>query len=138
MVVGAACAARARSIADAAAIGGLTHLLLDAVPHRDYNRKTLGGLVLPADAAVGAAVVWHLSGGSGTVLAGAFGGMLPDALRAAEHAIRVNVTSWAHDMAHSESRPRPWLSALFQGLLVLVGAFVLAARVGGGGRRRPG
>lgn len=105
----------------------MTHLLLDAVPHRDYNRKALRGLALPIDAVAGCAMVWRLSGGSKTALAGSFGGALPDALRATERAVGVKITSWAHDTAHSDARPRSGLSVVVQALLVLAAMAVLAA-----------
>lgn len=126
MVVGAAFATRARSVPAAVAIGGLTHLLLDAVPHRDYDRKALRGLALPVDAGVGCATVWRLSGGSTTVLAGSFGGALPDALRVAERAAGVKVTTWAHDTSHSDARPNAWLSVAVQALFALAATVVLA------------
>src|ERR1022692_4071564 len=48
ILVGAAGVLKARSVGGALAIGALTHLALDAVPHRDYRPGALGGLALTA------------------------------------------------------------------------------------------
>jgi hypothetical protein len=126
MLVGAVGALKARSIPGAVAIGALTHLLLDAVPHRDYRRRTLGGLALPADLVVGAVAAWGLSDGSRPAVAGAIGGVLPDVLRVAEQATGVDVTRWAHDTTHTDSRPSAWGSAAIQGLTSVTAALALS------------
>jgi hypothetical protein len=143
MLAGAALAARGDSRPRAVAIGALAHLLLDAVPHRDYRRRSWGGLALPADLAAGAVLSWALSGGSSQALFGAAGGVLPDVLRVAEGTADVNLTSWAHDLAHSDSRPSPWCSTAIQGLTAGAAASALWAAAGRARRsalqaRRPG
>lgn len=125
MLVGAAAALKTRSIPGAVAIGVLTHLLLDAIPHRDYRLNALGGLAPPVDLAVGAVSVCALSRGSTATLAGAFGGALPDALRVAELAVGVPVTSWAHDAVHADRRLAAWVSVLLQGAIALAAGAAL-------------
>ncbi|MHB1468217.1 MAG: hypothetical protein ACYCX7_03570 [Solirubrobacteraceae bacterium] len=134
MLVGAAGALKARTPAGGLAIGALTHLLLDAVPHRDYRLGALGGLALIADLAAGTISVGLLSGGSEVVLAGALGGVLPDAVRLAERALGVSPTGWAHNTIHTPSRPSAWRSAATQGFAAAIGALVLHAAPG---RERP-
>lgn len=126
MLVGAACASKARSIGGALAIGVLSHLALDAVPHRDYRLKASGGLVLGTDLVVGTLGVLGLSRGSEILLAGAAGGVLPDVIALAERSLRVYPVGWAHATAHTDSRPSPMLSASIQGLTALLGALALA------------
>jgi len=133
MVAGAAGATKARSTTGAVAIGTLTHLVLDGVPHRDYRMDTFGGLALIADTTIGTLVVWRLSKGSKVLLAGALGGMLPDLLRLIERALHINLTTWAHNTIHTPSRPSPWRSAAAQGLVA--GAAALALRRLGEPRR---
>jgi hypothetical protein len=135
MLVGGAAALKTRSIRRAVAIGALTHLLIDAIPHRDYRRKAFGGLALLADLAVGAMSVCGLSHGSTTALAGALGGVLPDVLRAAEQTAGVPATSWAHDTAHTDRRPAAWDSAMAQGAIALAAAAALWAGTHGGRRQ---
>ncbi len=120
----------------ALAIGALTHLALDAVPHRDYRLGALGGLALTADLACGTLAVARLSGGSEVLLAGALGGVLPDAVGLAERALGVSLTGWVHATIHSDSRPSPWCSAAIQGLTAMAAA--LALRVAAGRERRVG
>jgi hypothetical protein len=134
MLVGAAGALKARSVGGALAIGALTHLALDAVPHRDYRLGALGGLALTADLAVGTLAVVRLSGGSEVLLAGALGGVLPDVVGLAERALGVSPTGWAHATIHSDSRPSPWRSAAIQGLTAVTAALILLAPAG---RERP-
>jgi hypothetical protein len=130
MLVGATGALKARSLTGGLAIGVLTHLVLDAVPHRDYRLGTLGGLVLTADLAAGTFAVCRLSGRSEVVLAGALGGVLPDAVRLAERALGISLTGWAHDIVHTDSRPSPWGSVAIQGLAAAGAALVLRAAAG--------
>jgi hypothetical protein len=130
MLVGAAGALKARSVGGGLAIGALTHLALDAVPHRDYRLGALGGLVLTADLAAGTLAVCRLSGRSEVVLAGALGGVLPDAMRLAERALAIPPTGWVHDTMHTDSRPSPWRSAAIQGLTAVTAALVLRAAAG--------
>ncbi len=125
MLVGAACASRARSVGGALAIGVLSHLLLDAVPHRDYRLRAFGGLVLGADLTTGTLAAVGLSGGSEVLLAGAIGGVLPDVLALAEGALGRSPIGCAHATAHTDSRPSPWLSASIQGLTAVLGAVAL-------------
>jgi hypothetical protein len=108
-------------------IGALAHLLLDAVPHRDYRRRSWGGFALPADLATGIVLSWAFSGGSSQALAGAAGGVLPDVLRVAEGAAGVNLTSWAHATVHTDRRPPAWRSVTIQGIVALTAAFALQA-----------
>jgi hypothetical protein len=125
MLVGGVGALKARSVGAALAIGALTHLALDAVPHRDYRLGALGGLALTADLAAGTLAVARLSGGSEVVLAGALGGVLPDVVGLAERALGVSPTGWAHATIHSDARPSPWRSAAIQGLTAMTAALVL-------------
>lgn len=127
MLVGAACASRTHSVKGALAIGVLTHLALDAVPHRDYRLDALGGLVLAADLAAGTLAAVRLSGGSQVVLAGAVGGVLPDVVALAERASGKSPIGCAHVTAHTESRPSPWLSTAIQGLTAVMAAMALRA-----------
>jgi hypothetical protein len=127
MLVGAAGALKARSLVGGLAIGALTHLALDAVPHRDYRLRALGGLALTADLACGTLAVARLSGHSDILLAGALGGVLPDVVGLAERALGVSPTSWAQATIHSDSRPSPRCSAAIQGLTVVTAALVLRA-----------
>ncbi len=126
MLVGAACALRARSPVGGLAIGVLTHLALDAVPHRDYRRGALGGLTLTADLTTGTLAVWRLSDRSEVVLAGALGGVLPDVVRLAERSLGVTLTGWAHDTIHAAGRPPAWRSAAVQGLTAVTAALALS------------
>lgn len=126
MLVGAACASRARTVRGALTIGVLTHLALDAVPHRDYRLKASGGLVLGIDLVVGTLGVVGLSRGSEILLAGAAGGVLPDVIALAERSLGVYPVGWAHATAHTDSRPSPLLSASIQGLTAVLGALALA------------
>ncbi len=127
MLIGAACASRARTVRGALAAGALTHLLLDAVPHRDYRPHALGGLALGGDLAVGTLAVVRLAGGSRVRLAGAIGGVLPDVLALAERALGRSPIGCAHATAHTDSRPSPLLSASIQGLTAVLGALALSA-----------
>jgi hypothetical protein len=127
MLVGAACASRARSVGGALAIGALTHLLLDAVPHRDYPLRTFGGLVLGADLTLGTLAVVCLSDGSEVQLAGAFGGVLPDVIALLERATGRSPIGCAHATAHTDSRPSPLLSASIQGFMAVMGALALTS-----------
>jgi hypothetical protein len=124
-LVGAAAAMKARSVAGAVTVGALTHLLLDAIPHRDYRRNALCGLALPADLAAGAMTTWCLSHGSKLALAGALGGVMPDALRVVEQVAGVGMASWAHDTMHTDSRPPRWWSVRIQGLIAMTAAAML-------------
>jgi len=130
MLVGAAGALKARSVGGALAIGVLTHLVLDAVPHRDYRLGALGGLALTADMAAGTLAVCRLSGRSQVVLAGALGGVLPDVMRLAERALAISPTGWVHDTMHTDSRPSPWRSVAIQGLTAVTAALILLAAAG--------
>ena len=136
VLVGAACALRARSPVGGLAIGVLTHLALDAVPHRDYSRDALGGLALTADLTAAGLAVWSLSDRSEVVLAGALGGVLPDVVRVAERSLGVKLTSWAHDTVHTAGRPPAWRSAAVQGLTAATAALALS-RSSRGRRPRP-
>jgi hypothetical protein len=136
MLAGAAGALKARSVGGGLAIGALTHLALDAVPHRDYRLGALAGLVLTTDLVAGTLAVCRLSGRSDVVLAGALGGVLPDAVRLAERALGISPTGWAHDTIHTDSRSSPWRSAAIQGLTAVTAALVL--RVAAGRERRVG
>lgn len=136
MLIGAAGALKARSVGGALAIGALTHLALDAVPHRDYRLDALGGLGLTADLACGTLAVVCLSGGSEVLLAGALGGVLPDVVGLVERRCSVSPTGWVHATMHSDSRPSPWCSAAIQGLTAAAAALVLWAA--GGRARQPG
>jgi hypothetical protein len=127
MLVGAAGALKTRSAAGGLAIGALTHLVLDAVPHRDYRWDALGGLALTADLAAGTLAVCRLSNRSKVVLAGALGGALPDVVSLAERRLGVTLASWVHDTIHTDSRPPAWRSAAIQGLTALTAAFALRA-----------
>jgi hypothetical protein len=131
MLVGAAGARRARSVAGALAIGALTHLALDAAPHRDYRMESLCGTVLLADTAVGVCLVWRLSRRSRVAMAGAIGGMLPDLARMTERRKHVNVTTWAHDTIHTPSRTSTWRSVSVQGSVAVTAAIVLGRRLDG-------
>jgi hypothetical protein len=128
ILVGAACASRARTVRGALAIGALTHLLLDSVPHRDYRLRAFGGLALGVDLAVGALAVMCLSGGSEVQLAGALGGVLPDVIALAERALGRSPLGCVHATAHTDSRPSPLLSASIQGLTAVLGAVALGGR----------
>ncbi|MGC2373514.1 MAG: hypothetical protein WA484_06545 [Solirubrobacteraceae bacterium] len=131
MLAGAAGALKARSVGGGLAIGVLTHLVLDAVPHRDYRLGALGGLVLTADLTAGTLAVVRLSGGSEVLLAGALGGVLLDVVGLAERALGVSPTGWAHATIHSDARPSPWCSAAIQGLTAVTAALVLRAAARG-------
>jgi hypothetical protein len=111
----------------ALAIGALTHLLLDAVPHRDYRLRAFGGLGLGADLALGTLAVVSLSRGSEVQLAGALGGVMPDVLALAERALGRSPVGCAHALAHTDSRPSPLLSAAIQGLTAALGMVVMGA-----------
>lgn len=130
MLVGAAGALRARSVGGALAIGALTHLALDAVPHRDYRLGAWGGLTLTADLACGTLAVACLSGKSEILLAGALGGVLPDVVGLAERAFADSPAGWVHATVHTDSRPSPWRSAAIQGFAALTAALVLRAAAG--------
>ncbi|MHB8492532.1 MAG: hypothetical protein ACYDA6_10030 [Solirubrobacteraceae bacterium] len=125
MLAAGALALNARSLKHGVAIGVLSHLLLDAVPHRDYRAGKLGGLVLVLDLTTGALAVGKLSGGSPPVLGGALGGLLPDVVRPAERALHLKLTTRLHDAIHTHSRPPAWASVAVQGLTAAGGALAL-------------
>jgi hypothetical protein len=62
MLAAGALALKARSLKHGLAIGVLSHLMLDAVPHRDYRWSKLSGLALALDLTGGALTVGKLSG----------------------------------------------------------------------------
>ena len=134
MLVGAAVALKARSVKGGVAIGILSHLALDAVPHSEYRLGSLGGLVLAADLAGGALAVCKLSDGSEVVLAGALGGVLPDILRFAEGVLNMKVARRVHDPIHANSDPPLWAGIATQGLSVATAALVLRTAAGRGQR----
>ena len=125
MLVGAAVALKARSVKGGVAIGILSHLALDAVPHSEYRLGALGGLVLGADLAGGTLAVSKLSGGSEVVLAGALGGVLPDIVRFAEGVLDVKIARRVHDPIHTDSDPPLWAGIATQGLTVAIAALAL-------------
>jgi hypothetical protein len=125
MLAAGALALKARSLKHGLAIGVLSHLMLDAVPHRDYRWNALGGLALGVDLAGGALTVGKLSGGSRVVLAGALGGVLPDIMRPAERALHLRLTSRLHDTIHTPSRPPAWSALALQGLTAAGAALLL-------------
>jgi len=125
MLVGAAVALNARSVKGGVALGILSHLALDAVPHRDYRLGALGGLVLAADLAGGALAACKLSDGSEVVLAGALGGVLPDILRFAEGVLNIRIARRVHDPMHANSDPPLWGGMATQGLSAATAALVL-------------
>lgn len=132
MLVGAAVALNARSVKGGLALGILSHLALDAVPHSEYRLGALGGLVLAADLTGGALAVCKLSDGSEVVLAGALGGVVPDILRFAEGVLNIRIAKRVHDPIHADSDPPLWGGTATQGLAVATAALVLrtAARRG--------
>lgn len=136
MLAAGALALKARSLKHGLAIGVLSHLMLDAVPHRDYRWNALGGLALGVDLAGGALTVGKLSGGSRVVLAGALGGVLPDIMRPAERALHLRLTSRLHDTIHTPSRPPAWSALALQGLTA-AGAALLLHTASRAARRRP-
>jgi hypothetical protein len=127
MLAGAAAASKARSVSAALAIGALTHLALDAVPHRDYRLGAFRGVALTADLAIGTFATARLSRGSAVSLAGALGGVLPDVVSLGERVLGVAPIGWAHATIHSDSRPLPWCSAAIQGFTAVTAALVLGA-----------
>jgi hypothetical protein len=129
MLAAGALAIKARSVKHGLAIGVLSHLLLDAVPHRDYRWNSLGGLALGADITGGALAVGRLSGGSPVVLAGALGGVLPDVVLPVERALHLKLTSGLHDTMHTPRRPPAWSSFAVQGIIA-AGAALLLRRAG--------
>ena len=116
MLAAGALALKARSLKHGVAIGVLSHLLLDAVPHRDYRWNRLGGLALALDLTGGALAVGRLSGGSPVVLAGALGGVLPDVVRPVERVLHLKFMGPLHDTIHTSSRPPAWSSVVVQWL----------------------
>jgi hypothetical protein len=131
MLAAGALALKARSVKYGVAIGVLSHLLLDAVPHRDYRLGKLGGLALALDLTGGAVAVGRLSGGSPAVLAGALGGVLPDVVRPVERALHMKLMGPLHDTIHTPSRPPAWSSFAVQALTAAGAALALrrASRV---------
>lgn len=126
MLAGAAAASRVRRPSAALAVGALMHLLLDGVPHRDYRRGALGGVVLAVDLAVGTLAVCGLPGCSPVRLAGAFGGLLPDLLGRAERRLAVRPTGWIHATAHTDSRPGVRASVAIQTLVIAISLLELS------------
>jgi hypothetical protein len=131
MLVGGALALKARSFKHALTIGVLSHLMLDAVPHRDYRWDAFGGLALGVDLTGGALAVGKLSGGSRVVLAGALGGVLPDIVRPAERALHLKLTTTLHDTIHAAGRPSAWSAVAVQGLTVASAVLLLRTAVRG-------
>jgi hypothetical protein len=125
MLVAGALALKARSLKHGLTIGVLSHLILDAVPHRDYRWDAFGGLALGVDLTGGALAVGKLSGGSRVVLAGALGGVLPDIVRPAERALHLKLTTPLHDTIHTASRPSAWSAVAVQGLTVASAVLLL-------------
>lgn len=125
MLVGAAAGLKVRLVPRAVATGAITHLLLDAIPHRDYRRGAAGGVVLAIDLSAGAVMTWSLSEGSWPALAGALGGLLPDALRAGEKRAGISLTTLAHDLSHAPYRPSKGRAVAIQAVIMLVGGVLL-------------
>jgi hypothetical protein len=125
MLVAGALALKARSLKHGLTIGVLSHLMLDAVPHRDYRWGAFRGLALALDLTGGALAVGKLSGGSRIVLAGALGGVLPDIARPAERALNLKLTRPLHDTIHTASRPPAWSAVAVQGLTVASAGLLL-------------
>jgi len=125
MLAAGALALKARSLGHGLTIGVLSHLMLDAVPHRDYRWGAFGGLALGVDLAGGALAVGKLSGGSRVVLAGALGGVLPDVVRPAERALHLKLTTTLHDTIHTAGRPPAWFAVAVQGLTIASAVLLL-------------
>ena len=133
MLAAGALALKARSLKHGLTIGVLSHLMLDAVPHRDYRWGAFGGLALGVDLAGGALAVGKLSGGSRVVLAGALGGVLPDIVRPAERALHLKLTTTLHDTIHTAGRPPAWSAVAVQGLTVASAVLLLRTATRGQG-----
>jgi hypothetical protein len=128
MLAGAVAATPARSLAEAVVRGMISHLALDALPHQDYRAGSLGGAVLAADLAGGAVLAYKLTAGTPRLLAGAFGGVLPDILGVGERCLRVDATSRIHRLAHNNATPRLWRGAANQVTVAVLCALALRER----------
>lgn len=130
---GALAGSATRSLGVAFALGVLTHAVLDRIPHADYRVTAALGALLLADLAFAAAVVLAMRRPPGrTLVAGAIGGLLPDAAQGLERALGVDVTLSAHLANHTEVDWPVWAGTMTQVATVVlcVAAFRLLARRG--------
>lgn len=124
MLTGALVASRARTPGAALALGITSHLALDTIPHTDYPVLALFGAAAASDLVGGAMLTRAIVGADPLLLAGAFGGVLPDFLAFAERAARVRVTRSVHMAIHTNVEPPVWAGVATQ---VATGAAALLA-----------
>ena len=117
----------ARTPRGALAVGVLSHLALDRIPHTDYKLDDRKALF--ADAAVATLVTAGLARRHRLAAAGAFGGVLPDLAMVAELRTGLRVTLPLHHANHTSIEPPVVVGVLTQlvTVAVLTGLHRLAA-----------
>lgn len=115
---------RRRSLAGAAALGLVSHYLLDAIPHRDYTMDGVAGagrLVL--DATVGGMALHAVDADRAQVVA-AFAALVPDILAvASRHGLPTPRHDRLHEALHHTRRPgrvAGWVPQVAVSALLLV------------------
>jgi hypothetical protein len=117
----------ARTPRGALAVGVISHLALDRIPHTDYDLDDRKALF--ADVAVATLVTAGLARRHRLAAAGAFGGVLPDLAMVAELRTGLRVTLPLHHANHTSIEPPVVVGVLTQlvTVAVLTGLHRLAA-----------
>ena len=112
VLAGAFASRFARTPRQALLAGAVSHLVLDRIPHTDYqltNRKALF-----ADLAAASIVAAALARRHRLAAAGAFGGVLPDLVMVTEQHTGVRVTLPLHHANHTSIEPPVAIGVLTQ------------------------
>ncbi|HTP20601.1 MAG TPA: hypothetical protein VMJ65_13410 [Solirubrobacteraceae bacterium] len=108
----------ARTPRGALAVGVVSHLALDRIPHTDYDLGSRKALF--ADVAVATLVTAGLARRHRLAAAGAFGGVLPDLAMVAELRTGLRVTLPLHHANHTSIEPPVVVGVLTQLVTVAV------------------
>jgi hypothetical protein len=126
-LIGALAASRGRSLSAAFALGVLSHLVADRVPHSDYDPLgPVGKLRGGADLALAGLLLVSVEA-SVVQWAGAIGGLAPDLLALASRA-GDPFSRLVHQRAHSRRRPGRLVGVGVQAAVALCCYAALAAR----------
>jgi len=120
----------ARNPREALAVGAISHLALDRIPHTDYrltNRKALLADLAAATVLTAALVRRHR-----LAAAGAFGGVLPDLMMVAELRTGLRLTLPLHHANHTSIEPPVAVGVLTQ--LMTAAVLLTHLRLGTPGR----
>jgi hypothetical protein len=112
-----------RSPRGALAVGVISHLALDRIPHTDYRLTNRKALI--ADLAAATLLTATLARRHRLAAAGALGGVLPDLMMAAELQTGLRVTLPLHHANHTSIEPPIAIGVLTQ----LITAGVLLTRL---------